>query len=522
MIARRKCLMETAILVLLATSCLSFLGCGVAPAMTAGPTESSPRSAPDEQSPTPAPKPGDPKATTETNTEKRNSSQGTGTDKVNQQPGPGIVRKGEDWPGFLGPRENGISGETGLLKKWPENGPPSLWTKRIGTGYSAPSVLGNKLILHHRIQDEEIVQCLTADTGEPIWKYAYESLFSDPYGYNNGPRCSPLLTQDRCYTFGAEGKLLCLNLKSGERIWERDTGKDWKVPEAFFGVGSSPVLFNNTLCVMVGGEPDAGVVGFDASTGKTLWTSVGKKVWTVPDDGDYQMDDKLASYSSLIVSKIHGNFHLFALMRDGLVSLNPADGKIRFSYFFRSTSFESVNAARPLIVGDEVLLSAAYKCGAALLKIRENGKGFVELWRNKNLQTHWSTPIYHNGFYYGFSGRHESEATLRCIDRKTGNVVWQTDGLPAEPPAGADTEIEESARFYGRGSAILADGNFVVLGERGLLALVPVNGKEYSEISRFKLPQLRYPCWAAPVLSRGRLYLRSEDFLVCLDLLPPS
>src|SRR4051812_19328462 len=142
---------------------------------------------------------------------------------------------GEDWPCFLGPRHNGISGETGLLDKFPANGPAVLWEKPIGTGYGAPAILANRLVLQHRLGSSEVVECLDATTGASNWKYAYESSFIDPYGYNNGPRSSPVLAEDRCYTFGAEGKLNCLDLRNGKLIWHRDTARDWSVPPAFFG-----------------------------------------------------------------------------------------------------------------------------------------------------------------------------------------------------------------------------------------------------------------------------------------------
>ena len=129
-----------------------------------------------------------------------------------------------DWPQFLGPHRNGTSDETGLLDRWPANGVTVVWEKSLGTGYSAPSVRGDRLVLHHRIGDEEIVECFEAATGKPLWRHGYPSQFIDPYGYNNGPRCTPLLSADRCYTFGAEGKLLCLELHSGKLIWQRDIG----------------------------------------------------------------------------------------------------------------------------------------------------------------------------------------------------------------------------------------------------------------------------------------------------------
>lgn len=147
-----------------------------------------------------------------------------------------------DWPQFLGPNANGISAEKNLVDAFPDEGPPLLWEKDVGTGYSAPSVRAGKLVLHHRLKNEEIVEAFDAVSAKPVWRYAYPSTFVDPYGYNNGPRCTPLLTSNLCYTFGAQGKLLCLNLMNGEKVWERDTQKDWQVPEAFFGVGSTPIL----------------------------------------------------------------------------------------------------------------------------------------------------------------------------------------------------------------------------------------------------------------------------------------
>jgi len=130
---------------------------------------------------------------------------------------------GGDWPRFLGPRGDNTSGETGLIERWSTNGPPVLWEKTVGFGYSAPSVRGDFLVVHHRVGDEEIVEAMNPVTGDTKWQRKDLSRFTDPYGYNNGPRCTPLLTSNRCYTFGAEGKLTCLNLADGKLVWQRDT-----------------------------------------------------------------------------------------------------------------------------------------------------------------------------------------------------------------------------------------------------------------------------------------------------------
>jgi outer membrane protein assembly factor BamB len=428
--------------------------------------------------------------------------------------------RAEDWPQFLGPRSNGISSETGLLDRWPTNGPPILWEKAIGTGYSAPSVRGDLLVLHHRFRNEEIVEAFQAATGDPVWRYAYPSEFIDPYGYNNGPRSSPLLTADRCYTFGAEGKLLCLELQTGKLVWQRDTGNDWDVPPAFFGVGSSPVLEGGLLLVMVGGQLDSGMVAFDPQTGKTVWESVGKKNWSgqpmIGWPGErtviWNPIEKQASYATPVVATVHGQRVAFCLMRQGLVGLNPKNGEVHFSFWFRSRLNDSVNAANPIVLDDAVLISGAYgKVGSVLLKVKPDLKSVEEMWRDPVLEIHWSTPILYNGYLYAFSGRNEPDARFRCVEFKTGKLMWDRD----ESWPGRSIILPKT---FGRGSLILADGKLIAFGECGRLGLFALNPQAPQEISSFQVPRTHYPSWTGPVLSNRRLFLRTEDRLTVLDL----
>jgi outer membrane protein assembly factor BamB len=425
-----------------------------------------------------------------------------------------------DWPQLLGPNANGTSSETGLVSKWDSNGPPILWQKNIGTGYGAPSVRNNILILHHRVDEQELVEAFAADTGKSLWRYGYPSHFIDPYGYNNGPRCTPLLTSNRCYTFGAEGKLLCLTLQDGKLIWQRDTAVDWNIPEAFFGVGSSPILERDRLIVMVGGQTNSGLVSLDAATGKTIWESVGQKNWEGqtkfrwPGEPKVKWEtwEKQASYSTPVAATIHGKRMLLCLMRQGLVSVNPTNGVVNFGYWFRATVNESVNAVNPIAVDDTIFLSAAYyKIGSVLLKVAPDCKSVEPLWRSTVLEAHWTTPIYYNGYLFGFSGRNEPDARFRCLELKTGKLMWDRD--ESWPIHSTPTPS-----VYGRGSLIMAEGKLIVAGEGGLLGLFKVNPEKPEELCRFQVPGLHHPCWAAPVLSNKRLYLRSEDRLVCINL----
>jgi outer membrane protein assembly factor BamB len=426
---------------------------------------------------------------------------------------------GEDWPQFLGPRQDGTSLETGLVRAIPTNGLPVVWDRPIGTGYSAPSLLSGMLVVFHREKNEEIIEALDPVTGASRWRHGYPSAYRDPYGYNNGPRCAPILTQQRVYTFGAEGKLTCVERATGKRVWQRDTAKDFNVPEAFFGVGSTPILEGGLLLVMVGGQTDAGVVAFDPETGATRWESVGRKNWQgLPMHGwpgdlkvEWREWEKTASYASLRTATVNGERLLFACMRQGLVALNPTNGAVHFSRWFRARVDDSVNAMTPVVDGNQVLISSAYfRSGSVMLRMEPGNRVFAEMWKGLGLEMHWSQPMLLDGHLYGFSGRNEPDAVLRCVEWATGKVKWErNERWPAHSA--------EQPPVFGRGSFLLAEGRLIALGEGGLLGMFEPTPAECRELGRWQVPSMKYPCWAAPILSDRRLFLRSEDRLVCLN-----
>jgi hypothetical protein len=249
-----------------------------------------------------------------------------------------------------------------------------------------------------------------------------------------------------------------------------------------------------------------------------------------PGDAPYRWtgEEKLASYSSPVAATIHGRRHVFCLTRQGLVALNPTNGEVYFSRWFQAPVNESVNAMCPIVAGDLVLISAAYaRAGAVLLRVQPDGRSYREVWRDPAdprrrdpdtgrpvgpaLEVHWNTPVLHDGFLYAFSGRNEPDATFRCVELATGRVRWSRDER-WRPHSAAQPSV------YGRGSALLADGRLIVLGEGGRLGLFTPDPAQPREVSAFQVADLRFPCWTAPVLAHKRLHLRSEDRLICFDL----
>lgn len=434
-----------------------------------------------------------------------------------------------DWPGFLGPHGTSISTETGIISPWPKEGLKVVWMKKIGEGYPAPSISKGRLYNfdRHRDKDREAdkredkarLTCMKADTGEEIWRFEYPTQYEDFFGYNGGPRCCPVIDGDRVYIYGVEGMLHCLNTADGKLLWKVDTIKEFGVKQNFFGVGSTPIIEGNLLITQVGGSPPdsedtqsgkattngTAVVAFDKMSGKVV----------------YKTGDELASYAVPVVTTMNGKRLGLLFARHGLLAFDPASGKEEFHFPWKAKVLESVNASNPVVVGNRVLITETYGPGSACLQVKPGG--YDVLWddekkQNKSLQCHWNTPIYHQGFVYGSSGRHKYNADLRCIEMDTGKVQWV---YPSEK------DLEElGGRPLARCSLLMIDGHFICLDERGLVLLLKVNPKKYEEVSRMLLrhPEtgenlLREPAWAAPVVANGLLYLRGDDHLVCLELM---
>lgn len=201
-----------------------------------------------------------------------------------------------DWKSFLGPTHNALSTETPLRKPFGKNGPPLVWEVTKGEGYASPAVVGDRVILFHRLGQQEVIECLQAETGKRFWKNAYPTAYVDRYGFNGGPRCPPVSDGQSVYTLGVEGKLTCLKLTTGQIVWKRDLLREFKVRQNFFGVGATPLLEGDRLIVTIGAEGGPCVTAFDKRTGKMVW-GAGKE-WS-------------AGYASPIPAVVQGRRRVF-------------------------------------------------------------------------------------------------------------------------------------------------------------------------------------------------------------------
>ena len=176
-----------------------------------------------------------------------------------------------DWPRFLGPNGTPVSPETRLDHSLPPEGPAKVWEVRKGTGYACPAVARGKLVLFHRLDDREIIDCLEAETGKRFWSHSYSVVYSDRYGYSDGPRAGPVIDGARVFVFGVTAVLTCLDLGTGGVIWQRDAAKTDKAPKYFFGTGTSPLVHGDNLIVDLGGADGRDIAAFDKTNGTVRW-----------------------------------------------------------------------------------------------------------------------------------------------------------------------------------------------------------------------------------------------------------
>ncbi|MEW5977793.1 MAG: PQQ-binding-like beta-propeller repeat protein [Acidobacteriota bacterium] len=422
----------------------------------------------------------------------------------------------QEWPFFLGPQHNLVSQETHLLKSWGSSGPPLVWEMTKGTGYASPAVVKDRLVFFHRVGEEERVECLHPETGKRYWQFRYPTVFEDRYGYNNGPRASPVIDGNRVYVYGAEGKLHCLDLATGQLYWKRNLSREFQRRQDFFGVASTPLIEGQRLIINVGAPEGPCVAAFDKLDGRLLWGAGSQ--WG-------------PSYASPIPAAIHGQRRILVFAggesqppSGGLLSIDPESGQVDFQFPWRSRSYESVNASSPVVAGNQVFISASYRTGGALLEFLPDFSHKL-IWTTQQLGTHWNTAIHRDGYLYGFDGRNEPDAALVCLDWKTGKEVWRVAPEFQETVESGGQSRPIITGTY-RGSLLWADGAFLCLGELGHLVWMDLSPRGYRELARTWLFAAR-ESWSAPVLSRGLLYItqnsrdlirRDPPRLLCYDL----
>jgi outer membrane protein assembly factor BamB len=386
-----------------------------------------------------------------------------------------------DWPQILGPHRNGEADNETLADTWPAGGPKTVWQRPVGRGYAGLAVAGKTAILFHRVENEERVEAMDAGSNKGLWHFTMPTSYVSGISSDDGPRCVPVIHGDKVIVFGVQGSLACIRLTDGHKEWSHDTHAEFRASEGYFGAGSSPIVEGDKVIVNVGGaKSGAGVVAFSLATGKPLW----------------QVAHQDASYSSPVAATVGKTRHLIVETRLATYSLDPENGNVRFQIPFGQRG-PTVNGANPTVIGDRLFLTASYGVGAVYARI---GDAAIEtLWASDDvLSTQYATCIADRGVLYGINGRDDQgSASLRCVDPEKQKVLWEKEN-------------------FGYATLLKADGKLLAQKTDGTLVLLRLDPTRSIELASAQVFNTK--TFALPALSAGRLFVRDEHTLKCLDL----
>ena len=430
--------------------------------------------------------------------------------------------RSDDWPQWLGPTRDAIWRETGIIARFPENGPKLRWKSRIGSGYSGPSVSNGRVFVMDRIEatsdpakakllhegrapqninfvrrllpGKERVICLDEASGEQHWVYEYDCPYTTVAAYAIGPRTTPAVDGDRVYTLGAEGHLFCLGAKTGKVVWSRDFCRDYglKVPE--WGMAAHPLMDGEKLICMVGGE-GSNCVAFDKRTGRELWRA---------------LDAKEPGYCPPVIYDIGGRRQLIAWNSDQINGLDPETGKAHWSLPFEATFAMAIGMPR---FADNSLFVMAYNRKSARIQLAEDGLSASLAWRGNTgsgVGGVLNTAFIENGhiFACGQGGRYI------CVNFATGERLWET----FQPTAGGRRGSWANVFTVKQGD------RFFLANDIGDLVIARMNPEGYRETSRTHLIEpthkvgSRMVVWSHPAFANRSVYLRNDKEIRCYSL----
>ena len=402
-----------------------------------------------------------------------------------------------DWPHYRGPNLDGSTSET-IATKWPAGGPKALWKVPAIDGFSSLTVSGGQAFtLVMREVDggpQEVCVALDANTGKEQWMAPLGPLKLGDGGQagakgndgGDGPRSTPTVSDGKVYVMSAKLVLSCFDAKSGKVVWHKDLVKDFAGRNISWQNAASP-LVEGSLVYVAGGGAGQSILAFNKQTGAVAWKAHDEKI----------------THSTPVAATIHGVRQLIFFCQSGLVSVDAKDGMLLWKRPFK---FAVSTAMTPIVAGDLVFCSAGYGVGGGAARITKAADGWKaeETWfiagngKDESVANHWSTPVYKDGHLYGmFQFKEYGSGALKCVELATGKVKWSKPG-------------------FGPGNLILLGNQVLALSDAGELVVADATPAAYKEVSRAKVVSGK--CWSTPVVSNGRVYVRSTKEAACLDV----
>lgn len=384
-----------------------------------------------------------------------------------------MTLKATDWPTWRGPTRDGRTTEPRLLKQWPKDGPKVLWKAKVGLGFSAFAVSGDRAFTTGHAEEQDTVFALDPRTGAVAWKFSYPAELGDKF-FEGGTTGTPVLDGGQVYSLNRWGELICFQARDGAVVWRTNVValSGARVPD--WGFGGAPLVLGDRLILNVG---DAGLA-LDKRTGAVLWKSEGLS----------------AGYSTPFPVRRGDTAFVILGSAKAYVAVQATDGKE--AWRIRWLTEYGVNASDPIVEGDKLFLSTGYGKGAALFEWRDGEPR--QVWKSKVLRSQLNTSVLRDGFLYGVDGDTTEKASLKCVELATGQERWAVPN-------------------FGSGGVLLVGDQLLALSGTGELMQATATPERFGGELRAQV--LGGKCWTAPVLADGRLFLKnSRGDVVCLSM----
>jgi outer membrane protein assembly factor BamB len=421
---------------------------------------------------------------------------------------PDVADRG--WPFVRGSAFDGHSPEMRLADEWPPAGPPVLWTRELGQGYSAIIAVGQRCFTQTQSIAGQFVVCLDADTGATIWEHRYDLPY-ELIGVYPGPRATPSFNHGRVYFAAPSGLIGCLSADTGQRLWSVNVVEKYHGQGAEFGYSCSPTIVDGLVILPVGG-PGASMVALNADDGREVWKS----------------GDDPASYTPAYPISRDGRPLVVGYLQNALVICDRRDGR-QLARFDLSQGYDE-HSAWPLYREPLLWISHPFKAGSILLET----PAFAENSPIQRLSSVRRSPLMSNDILssvlvgehlYGFDlfeaqakTHRASRGIFRCLDFETGDEKWS---VGTGRPRRESTTAEQSASEIGQAGIVAADGKLILLNELGDLILLRATSERCEELARTTVLSGEI-VWTPPTLHRGRVYVRNHSRAVCIYVGEPS
>jgi len=388
----------------------------------------------------------------------------------------------QDWPQWRGPNRDGVVASFAAPKVWPDK-LQTIWKVQVGLGHSSPVVVGRRVYLHSRQEENEVAYCFDLDTGKQLWRDSYPT----PYMMNpaavshgKGPKSTPVVYNNNLYTFGISGILSCYDTMTGTVKWRKEFSKQFKATSPLFGAATSPIVHNGLVIVHVGGHDSGALTAFNAETGDVKWT------WTGDGPG----------YASPIVFGSGGTAQIVTQTQKSIAGFSPANGEQLWRIPFETEYVQ--NIVTPVAYKDTLIFSGLDKGTTAVRVIKRAGNWeTLKVWQNPEVSMYMNSPVVNGDYLFGLS--HKRKGQFFCIDARSGQALWTSDGRE------------------GDNAAILAAGKFLFLLTDGAELIVARSDAIQFEVLK-KYSVADSPTWAHPVVVGNRILIKDASSLAMLSI----